>query len=103
MRKVLIVLFVVAAVIFALNEDSKDITYSREELEEAKYQAYKRGYDEGEHNARGGLVTEEELTYAYEAGYERGYEEGYDDGYDDAKGGKSSSNSSDLPRIKKDK
>ena len=79
MKKVLIVLCVIAAIICVLNEEAKTETYSKEEMQEAiakaEYEAYKRGYDEGEHYARGRLVSDEELDYAYKAGYERGYED----------------------------
>ena len=96
MKKVLIVLFVVIAVLCALNEEPKKKTYTKEEFQEAiaeaEYRAYKRGYDEGEYYAKGeieqaihdaegnwGSMISEYEDAAYEAGYERGYEEGYDD------------------------
>ena len=90
MKKVFIALFVVAAVIFTLNEEPKKTTYSKEEMEEAIAEAehiaykrgYERGYDEGEYYALGELerFKSEYGDAAYEAGYEVGYEDGYEDG-----------------------
>lgn len=114
MKKVLIALFVVAAVICVLNEEPKEKMYTIDELEEAIYEAesraYERGFDEGYNLAK--YEDEGELEYirnnanedAYEAGYEHGYEIGYEDGYYDCKGGNTSTyDPENLPRIKKDK
>lgn len=116
MKKVLLILCVIAAVLFMLDGEPKKVTYSesemREAIEEAEYYAYKegyeRGYDEGDYYARGGLIGEEDLDYAYEAGLERGYEVGYDEGYDDCleEHGlveEPTFDPDNLPRIKKDK
>jgi hypothetical protein len=83
MKKVLIALFVVAAVICVLNEEPKEkSTYTKDEMREAVYEAEQRAFEEGyayaEYYFRPDLL-EEEAERAYEAGYERGYEEGYDD------------------------
>lgn len=106
MKKVLIVLCVIVAVIFMLDEEPKKTTYSEEEMREAIYEAEQRGYKEGyayaEYSFRPDLL-EAEAERAYEAGYEVGYENGYADGYDDCKGGNSSYDPDNLPRIKKDK
>lgn len=87
MKKVLIVLFLAAVLICALNDEpKKKTTYTQEELweaiAEAEYEAYKRGYDEAEYYARGELerFKSEYGDAAFEAGYERGYEDGYEDG-----------------------
>lgn len=85
MKKVLLALFVVAAVIFMLGEEPKKKTYTQEEMweaiAEAEYEAYKRGYDEGEYYALGELerFKSEYGDDAYEAGFEHGYETGYED------------------------
>ena len=83
MKKVLIVLFVIAVIICALNDKPKEkTTYSEEEMREAVYEAEQRAYEEGyayaEYYFRPDLL-EAESERAYEAGYERGYEDGYGD------------------------
>lgn len=90
MKKVLIILFVIAAVIFMLDDEPKKVTYSesemREAIEEAEYYAYKEGYERGYDEAEYYLTPKiEEIAgeRAYEAGYERGYEIGYDDCLED--------------------
>lgn len=79
MKKVLILVSVIATILLASCGSPEKTSYSKEELQEAiaeaEYEAYKRGYDEGAYYARAGLVSEEELDHAYEAGYERGYED----------------------------
>ncbi len=106
MKKILLALFVVAAVIFILDEEPKEKTYTQEEMweaiDEAERKAYEEGYAYAEYCFRPDLL-EAEAERAYEAGYDVGYEDGYADGYDDCKGGNSSYDPDDLPRIKKDK
>jgi hypothetical protein len=84
MKKVLIILFVIAAVIFMLDDEPKKVTYSesemREAIEEAEYYAYKRGYEEGydlaKYEDKGEL---EKYEYYLDSAYDAGYEEGYGD------------------------
>lgn len=79
MKKVLVLACVFLAMLLASCGSPQKTTYSKEELQEAiaeaEYEAYKRGYEEGAYYERAGLVSEEELKNAYEAGYERGYED----------------------------
>lgn len=85
MKKVLIVLFVIAVVICALNDKPKEKTkYTKDELEEAVWESYKRGFDEGydlaKYEDRGEIEEyEHHLESAYDAAYHEGYEEGYGD------------------------
>ena len=111
MKKVWIVLFVIAAVICLLNEEPKEkTTYTKDELEEAVWEAYERGFDEGydlaKYEDRGEL---EEYEYYLESAYDAGYHEGYEEGYDDCLVEHGLQTESDTyidpenrPRIKKD-
>ena len=114
MKKVLIVLCVIAAVIFMFDEKHKKVTYSESEMREAIAKAeqlsfedgYERGYDDAGYYLRPEIWEAEEK--AYEAGLERGYEVGYDDGYDDCLEEyglveEPTFDPDNLPRIKKDK
>lgn len=125
MKKVLLLVCVIMTIMLASCGEPEKTTYSREELEEAIYEAerraYQRGYDEGEYYAKGEIEqAKHELEgnlerfkseygdVAYEAGYEHGYENGYDDGYDDCleEHGlveKPAFDPDDPPRINKDK
>ena len=111
MKKILIILCVIAAVIFMLDEEPKKVTYSESEMCEAIAKAeklsfeegYERGYDEASYYLR-----PEAEEKAYEAGLERGYEVGYDEGYDDCLEEyglveEYTFDPNDPPRIKKDK
>ena len=122
MKKVLIVLFLAAVLICALNDEpKKKTTFTQEELWEAEHTAYERGFDEGydlaQYEARGEIeqamhdaegeidrIISEYGDNAFEAGYERGYEEGYDDCLEEhGLAEEYPYNPYDPPRIKKDK
>ncbi len=106
MKKFLLLVCVIIAFMLASCEEPKKTTYSKEELEEAIYEAEQRAFEEGyayaEYYFRPDLL-EAEAERAYEAGYDVGYEDGYADGYDDCKHGIRSYAPDDLPKIKKDK
>lgn len=110
MKKVLLLVCVVISIMLA------SCGYSKEDLKRAEYEGYQEGFEEGydlaQYEARGEIErikheAQSEIERigdnAYEAGYEHGYEIGYEDGYDDCKGGNSSFDPDNLPRIKKDK
>ena len=114
MKKVLIILCVIAAVIFMLDDEPKKVTYSESEMREAIANAeklsfeegYERGYDDASYYLRPEIWEAE--GKAYEAGLERGYEVGYDEGYDDCLEEyglveEYTFDPNDPPRIKKDK
>ncbi len=110
MKKVLLLVCVIMTIMLASCEEPKKTTYSKEELQEAiaeaEYEAYKRGYDEGEYYARGELerFKSEYGDAAYEAGYEVGYEDGYYDCLEEhGLAEESTFDPNDPPRIKKDK
>lgn len=109
MRRIVLLVCVIATLLLASCDSPKEKMYTRDELEEAVYEAereaYKRGYEEGEYSTRGEIenIAREMGDYAYEAGYEHGYEVGYEDGYYDCKGGNTSTyDPENRPRIKKD-
>lgn len=109
MRRIVLLVCVIATLLLASCDSPKEKMYTRDELEEAIYEAesraYKRGYDEGEYYAKGEFesMLGEALDSAYEYGYEAGYEAGYEDGYDDCSGGNTSTYDPETrPRIKKD-
>lgn len=120
MKKVLIILCVIAAVIFMLDEEPKKVTYSEEEMREAIYEAEKRGYEEGydlaKYEDKGEVESirkqlereiegiKEEYSYYMDSAYDAGYEAGYDDCLE-AHGlvEESTFDPNDPPRIKKDK
>ena len=85
MKKVLIILCVITAIIFMLDEEPKKVTYSESEMREAIAKAeklsfeegYERGYDDASYYLRPEIWEAEKK--AYEAGCEHGYEEGYND------------------------
>ena len=103
MKKVLILMCVIATVMLA------SCGYSKEDLNRAEERGYHTGFEEGydlaKHEAKGELERSEQyMDNAYEAGYERGYEEGYDDCLEEhGLVEESTFNPNDPPRIKKDK
>lgn len=107
MKKVLLLVCVIMTFMLASCEEPKKTTYSREELEEAIYEAERRAFDEGyayaEYYFRPDLL-EAEAERAYEDGYEIGYEDGYYDCLEEhGLVEKSTFDPNDPPRIKKDK
>lgn len=114
MKKVLLLVCVVISIMLA------SCGYSKEDLKRAECEGYQEGFEEGydlakyedrgelesiKHQMEGEIerLKSEYGDSAYEAGYDVGYEDGYADGYDDCKGGNSSFDPDNLPRIKKDK
>lgn len=86
MKKVLILISLFIAIMFASCGGKKEVTYSNEELREAiaeaKQEAYERGYEKGyeegydlaKYEDRGELEhSERYINEAYDAGYEEGY------------------------------
>ena len=80
MKRILILISIVS-LLFASCAFSSENTYSREEIAELEYEAYKRGYDEAMYQAKSELerTKSEYNDGAYEHGYEIGYEDGYND------------------------
>ena len=109
MKRTLLLVCVIATLLLSSCDSPKEKMYTRDELEEAIYEAERRayeiGYNEGEYYAKGELERKlgDAVDSAYEAGYEHGYETGYEDGYYDCKGGNTSTfDPENRPRIKKD-
>ena len=105
MRRIVLLVCVIAALFLASCDSPKEKMYSREYVEQEKYEAYNRGYADGEYYAKGEFerMIGEAVDSGYNRGYENGYEDGYEDGCDDSLAGETTYDPENRPRIKKDK
>ena len=81
MKKVFVIVCVMAVIAFMFNEPEQKVLYTREDLEEARREGYEEGYSDAEYYLKPDVWKAEDI--AAEHGYEHGYEIGYDDGYYD--------------------
>ena len=110
MKRIILLVCIIAALLLAYCDSPKEEMYTRDELEESLLEAYERGFDEGydlaKYEDKGEL---EEYEYYLESAYDAGYHEGYEEGYGDCLVEHGLQTESDTyidpenrPRIKKD-